>query len=341
MIILSCVNFFSILIWLYRLSPHNNFQYLERRLTLHFLNEEHHNQNDLRQQFVYRYLRGDGTFMLRLITSNVSDYVCRRIILELFHIFHQSLVKSTIGREPLFKSIPSLRSDQDDDENPQMFNKEKSDSVTKTELEDDDQSVDQIISSDIPPVPNPRQGRIIIERDTLSKLSSATDPDERSIKESSIVPAIITNEKSRVRGSITPSLKDVQRSSEIHTDSSDRATPIYKNMEFNPDRDSNNSSTSTSSPPLSAYVSSPIHPIPLLTDESLPSGMKGPSPYATTYLATKRTSEHELPYIDDSMSSGSNSGRLTNTVLVRQSEKPTTSTTLASTDLFFRRSHDV
>jgi hypothetical protein len=67
--------------------------------------------------------------------------------------------------------------------------------------------------------------------------------------------------------------------------------------------------------------------------------LKGPSPYATTYLTTKKRNEHELPYIDDSISSGSTSGRLTSTTVVQQSEKPTT--TLASTNIFFRRSHDV
>ncbi|CAF4775837.1 unnamed protein product, partial [Rotaria magnacalcarata] len=66
--------------------------------------------------FVYQYLKGDGTFMLRLVASNVSDYVCRKIIVELYKVFHKSLNSNTIGRKPLFKPILNYKRDDDDDD---------------------------------------------------------------------------------------------------------------------------------------------------------------------------------------------------------------------------------
>jgi hypothetical protein len=127
-----------------------------------------------------------------------------------------------------------------------------------------------------------------------------------------------------------PLLKDIHHTPEIQIDSSDATTPIYKNSEFFLESDPILLSTKPS-------PSIPSHPPPL--PPLPPSSMKGPSPYATTYLTTKNGNEHELPYIDDSISSGSTSVRLTNPSVVRESEKPRTK--LASATLFFRRSHDV
>ncbi len=303
LIIISFFNFASIIIWLYRLSPYHNFHYLERRLKIHFLTD---NPNDLKKKFVYRYLQGDGTFMLRLVASNVSDYVCRKIISELYEIFYQSLQRKIIGRESLFKPIPH-DNEQDQDDN------------------DDDGSTDQTITADIPPIPNPRQGKILVERDIFPRLpSEITDIEQNEPQQTD---SSATTGQTRLRSSVIPLLKDIRRASEIQIDSSGPPTPRYKNVEF----DLEQQETILSSPSMV-----PLH---LPPPPPPPPALKGPSPYATTYLTTKKRNEHELPYIDDSISSGSTSGRLTSTTVVQQSEKPTT--TLASTNIFFRRSHDV
>lgn len=329
---------FSILIWFYRLSPYNNFKYLERRLTLHFLNDDHRHsqQRNIREQFVYRYLRGDGTFMLRLVASNVSDYVCRKIILSLFDCFHDSLKKRTIGREPLFKSISSIRSEDDDDDDNENHHRsidEKNSNQIKNDS-DDDQSTDQTAGSEIPPIPNPRQGKLLIERDTSSKLSSNTDIDHCSEKESPIPTINLPNEKTRSRTSFAQLSKDLaQRSVDQGNHHEEQSSSKYKNLDYYVESDENLSRAS--SPPNigSEFCSSKLAPPPSQTEMAQQIG-KGPSPYATTYLTNKRSCEHELPYIDESNSSGSNSGRLPATLNVRQTDKK-----LA--ELHSRRTHDV
>jgi hypothetical protein len=319
LVILSCFNFASIVIWLYRMSPYNYFHYLERRLTSHFFTDEDKNEKELKRKFVYQYLQGDGTFMLRLVASNVSDYVCTKMILELYNTFHASLPTGHIGRDPLFKRISISKSDNDI---------EQDDNTNQND--DDDGSTDQTVAADIPPIPNPRHGKIFIERDALSNLpSDISDSEHSELQQIDLlpVPTSTVSGQVRLRSSMIPLLKDIRRSSEIQMGSSERTTPRFKSVEFHLEPN-----IILSSGTLSPFLPPPPPP-PL-------SAMKGPSPYATTYLTSKKPNEHELPYIDDSNSGGSTTGRLTSsTTVVQQSEKP--STTLASTNLFFRRSHDV
>lgn len=297
------MNFASIVIWLYRLLPWCNFRYLERRLAGQMsLHSDQREMNELKRQFVYRYLQGDGTFMLRLIVANVSDYVCRRIIIELYRVFYQSLTKHTIGREALFKPILI---DQDEE-----ISEEK-------QQEDENTSTDQTIKPEIPPIPNPRHGRIFVERTVMFPQTSSLEKIDMEQSESNLEPPDATTRQIRLRSSAIPLLKDIRRSSEIQIDSSESIISRYKNLE----------SDSILPSPIQ---SPPPPPFP-------PPSSKGPSPYATTYLTSRKRSEHELPYIDDSVSSGSTSGRMTTTV-VHKDEKPKT---LASTNIFFRRSHDV
>ena len=168
--------------------------------------------------------------------------------------------------------------------------------------------------------------KIFVERDLLPRLSSDlvdnTGRNEQKQADSSRMSFDNSSGQGRLRSSMIPLLKDIRRTVEVQMDSSEASTPRYKNVEFHPELDT--ALSSPSSPP-------PPPPPPLST--------KGPSPYATTYLTTKPRNEHELPYIDDSISSGSISGRTTSTTVVQQSEKP--KITLASTNIFFRRSHDV
>ena len=312
MILLSCFNFISIIIWLYRLSPWHNFRYLQRRL-IEPVSDEHADDSEedqFRKQFVYRYLQGDGTFMLRLIVANVSDYVCRRITIELYRVFRQSFEKHTIGREPLFRPILVDQEHENNDLNA---------------------SIDQRIKTDIPPIPNPRHGKVFVERTIFPRTSSFNQDD---IDQSEPLQVDLNLEASdtptkqiRFRSSAIPLLKDIRRSSEIQIDSSGSIISRYQNVESQLELEMKLPS------PIASPVASTPPPVP-----PPPPPLKGPSPYATTYLPSRKRSEHELPYIDDSVSSGSTSGRLINTTVVQKAEKPKT---LASTDIFFRRSHDV
>jgi len=295
------------------MSPYTNFHYLERRLIINFLTDEHSNEQELRHIFVYRYLQGDGTFMLRLIAANVSDYVCTKIILELYIKFRTALLNNKIGREPLFKPIPKERSEDEKDPNDN----------------DDDGSTDQTIAADIPPIPNPRHGKLFIERDILPYSASDASFNEQHEPRRGVsfsLPTTTDNEQIHLRNSPLPILKDIRHTVNTQIDSSDRPIPQRKSVEFNLELET----TPVSTPP------SPSTPSPPLT-----STIKGPSPYATTYLITKKRNEHELPYIDDSISSSSTSGRSTSAAAVaRQSQKPTT-ILKSTTDPSFQRTHDV
>jgi hypothetical protein len=301
-------------------SPYTNFHYLERRLIVHFFTDEHSNEQELRHIFVYRYLQGDGTFMLRLLATNVSDYVCTKIILELYREFRTALLNKKIGRESLFEPIPKERFEDEKISNDDNDN-------------EDDGSTDQTIAADIPPIPNPRQGKIFIERDSLPHSSSDTSFGERHESRRAVsfsLPTTTDNEPVHLKSSPLPFLKDVRHPLNTEIDSSERPIPQRKSVEFQLEPEttplSTSPSPSTPSPP-------PLPPLPPT------STTKGPSPYATTYLTTKKRNEQELPYIDDSVSSSSTSGRSASAAVVRQSQKPTT--ILTPTSPPFQRTHDV
>jgi hypothetical protein len=298
------------------MSPYTNFHYLERRLNVHFLTDEHSNEQELRHIFVYQYLQGDGTFMLRLLASNVSDYVCRKIIIELYRKFRIALLTEKIGRESLFKSIQTSKYDDDDN--------------NLNDDDDDDESTDQTMAADIPPIPNPRHGKIFVEHDTLRHISSETTfikPSEPQRTVFFTLPSSIHKDEIRLRTSPIPLLKDIRRTTNTQIDSSNQSTPQHKSVEFQHDSQITPLSTS---PSISTPSSSPL---------STSTTIKGPSPYATTYLTTKKRNEHELPYIDDSNSSSSTTDRSANATVGRQLQ--TSTTILTSTNALFQRSHDV
>ncbi|CAF3749702.1 unnamed protein product [Rotaria socialis] len=330
LVILSLFNFISIAKWIYRMSPYNNFNYLQRRLNLHILTGSQNTEVDLRRKFVYQYLKGDGTFMLRLVANNVSDYVCRKIIVELYKVFHKSLNSNTIGSEPLFKPILNYKRDNDDDYDHDLEQDEDNKQHDIDIIDEDDKNIDETMAADIPPLPNPRQGKIFVERESLPNSPSDLVGSEKNELQQTDSISTLTNttiSHTCLRSSLVPLSKNISRMFEAQVGSSETASPAYKNVEF--DLEPNTIISSTLSSPS------------VLTIQHLPTSptMKGPSPYATTYLTTKKRNDHELPYIDDSISSSSTSGRLTSPTGVRQTEKSTTK--LASTSLFFRRSHDV
>ena len=101
------INFFSFFIWIYRLLPHARFNYIKRRILIHMKNDSSSNNltelktlegpdiefedDEIRKikRFVYEYLEPDGAFMLRVISSNVCDFVCTQIIYELWKGYHK------------------------------------------------------------------------------------------------------------------------------------------------------------------------------------------------------------------------------------------------------------
>jgi hypothetical protein len=290
------------------MSPYTNFHYLERRLAVHFLTEEHTTEQELRHIFVYRYLQGDGTFMLRLLATNVNDYACSKIILELYKKFRTALLNNRIGRESLFQPISK---DEDEDN----LN------------DDDDESTDQTIA-DIPPIPNPRHGRIFIERDSLPHSSSDASISEQHEPRRTVsftLPPTIDNEQIHLRNSPLTQIKDIRHKENIQMDSSDRLNLRHISEEFHLGPET----TLLSTPP------SPASFPPLRSSTTI----KSTSPYATTYLTTKTQNEQELPYVDDSISGSSTSDRLASATTTRPSQKSTT--ILTSTNPLYRRSHDV
>jgi len=269
------------------MSPYTNFHYLERRIHVHFLTHEHSNEQELRHIFVYRYLQSDGTFMLRLLASNVSDYVCTKIILELYRKFRLTFSNDKTSRESLFKPIEKSKSQDDDD--------------------DDDESTDQTIDADIPPIPNPRHGKIFIERDIVPHLASDISfikPIESQRTVSFSLPLTTNSGQIHLPSSPMSLLKDNRHTANEEVES----IPRHKSVEF--------------------HLDSEI--IPLSASPSPPASIgKGPSPYATTYLTKQKPDEQEFAYIDDSNASSSNSGQ--------SSQK----STAISTNPVVPRTHDV
>lgn len=253
--------------WLYRMFPMNNFRYLERRLMIDIFNQSHSIEPDLRHLFVHQYLQGDGTFMLRLVASNVNDYVSTKIISELFRTFRRNFLHNQIRQEPLFKIIPNEDSE-----------------------EEEDGSTDQT-ETDIPPLPNPRQGKLFIEEDSFGQSSSENsflEPVQSRRAVSFSLPMTIDHRQIQLRESPVSFYKDIHQAMDLQNQSSDRLNSSRKNMDFHFEEK------------ITPLSSTP----PSISSVQLPSTIiKSPSPYATTYLTTRNQ--------DDNTSNSSISARQT------------------------------
>ncbi|CAF1509266.1 unnamed protein product [Adineta ricciae] len=313
LLILSIFNATSILIWFYRISPYTSFHYLERRINIHFLSDEHSKEQELRHIFVYKYLQGDGTFMLRLLASNVSDYVCTKIVLELYRKFRSTFINDKTGREALFESITKKISE--DENNPT-----------------DDESTCQSVTTDCLPIPNSRQGKIFIERNILRATSSDTAVIKQSEPHRTVsftLPTTILDEDPQSTTPLTSEfLKSIHPTSSVETDVSQQTIPQNKTAEFQL-----GSETSPLSTPPSLSTPSP----PALSISS--TLMRGPSPYATTFILPKKRNEYELPYVDDNNSSNPPIVQPTHTSVYHRSQSAAAA--LASSNSLLQRSHDV
>lgn len=104
--IVLIVNIYSLCVWTYRFLPSKRLRYISRRIEimrqallwgqknplnfelipdLHF----HEFERELIGTFVHDYLESDGLFILRVLSSNTSDFVCTELIQELWKYYRK------------------------------------------------------------------------------------------------------------------------------------------------------------------------------------------------------------------------------------------------------------
>ncbi len=106
--IVLLVNIYSLFVWTYRFLPSKRLRYISRRIEimrqalfyrkntknpLEFDNMENLQvrdfERDIIKQFVNEYLESDGLFILRVLSSNTSDFVCTELIQELWKYYRK------------------------------------------------------------------------------------------------------------------------------------------------------------------------------------------------------------------------------------------------------------
>ncbi len=104
--IVLLVNLYSLCVWTYRFLPNKRLRYISRRIEImrqalfwrqkNPLNfdlapelEFHEFEKDLIKHFVHDYLESDGLFILRVLSSNTSDFVCTELIQELWKYYRK------------------------------------------------------------------------------------------------------------------------------------------------------------------------------------------------------------------------------------------------------------
>ena len=149
--------------------------------------------------------------MLRLIASNVSDYVCTKLVLELYRKFRLGLFNDQMKRESFFKTIP------------------------KDELDDDDDGSTDQTGTDFPPIPNPRHGKVFIEDELFVNSSSETSFIEQIQPRRAVsfsLPTTIDDRQIHLRDSPVSFYKDIHQAMNVQNQSSDRLNPPRKSVEF-------------------------------------------------------------------------------------------------------------
>ena len=71
-------------VWVTRFFPDKQYNYIKRRLQLMKRDTDFNSQppeyvKDWYREFIFGYLEPDGIFMLRLLSSNTSDFVCTEV----------------------------------------------------------------------------------------------------------------------------------------------------------------------------------------------------------------------------------------------------------------------
>lgn len=128
--IILLINVYSLLLWSYRFSPLSRLRYIQRRVEIDVIAKSSNEisklynlekpkaelkqfQIELIEKFVTEYLEPDGTFMLRVVSSNVSDFVCTQLIQELWKNYFKS---RKFDQSLSFEDVDDLDDDDDDDD---------------------------------------------------------------------------------------------------------------------------------------------------------------------------------------------------------------------------------
>ncbi|KAL7675035.1 hypothetical protein ACOME3_001303 [Neoechinorhynchus agilis] len=106
-IIVLVVTVYDIAVWAMRFLPSKRYNYIERRLRLMA------NRNKMFElkapascdHFIYSYLETDGIFMLRLLSTNTSDFVCTEIIQSLWMQYSSKQNNRKTSRSSIKRSI--------------------------------------------------------------------------------------------------------------------------------------------------------------------------------------------------------------------------------------------
>ncbi|CAF3619278.1 unnamed protein product [Rotaria sp. Silwood1] len=92
------VSIFDVIVWVIRFLPNKQYNYIKRRLQLMRCDNDFNSQSPeyikrWYMEFIYGYLEPDGIFMLRLLSSNTSDFVCTEVINQLWQSFYAKDLK--------------------------------------------------------------------------------------------------------------------------------------------------------------------------------------------------------------------------------------------------------
>ncbi|CAF3739677.1 unnamed protein product [Rotaria socialis] len=94
------VSIFDVIAWVTRFFPSKQYNYIKRRLQLMKRDTEFNNYppefvKRYYMEFIFGYLEPDGVLMLRLLSSNTSDFVCTEVINQLWQRFYKRDPKRT------------------------------------------------------------------------------------------------------------------------------------------------------------------------------------------------------------------------------------------------------
>jgi hypothetical protein len=87
------VSIFDVVVWVTRFFPDKQYNYIKRRLQLMKRDTDFNSQppeyvKEWYKEFIFGYLEPDGIFMLRLLSSNTSDFVCTEVINQLWQAYY-------------------------------------------------------------------------------------------------------------------------------------------------------------------------------------------------------------------------------------------------------------
>jgi hypothetical protein len=88
-----------VVVWVTRFFPDKQYNYIKRRLQLMKRDTDFNSQppeyvKEWYKEFIFGYLEPDGIFMLRLLSSNTSDFVCTEVNLFSCFFFSEKIKNS-------------------------------------------------------------------------------------------------------------------------------------------------------------------------------------------------------------------------------------------------------